>query len=257
MLKDKFRYGVCLLLIAPLGVAVDTSSDSSITTFRVMGGGGSYASIIRDCYGNPVEKHRYRYKDLGGEVKHRFRVPAELGVRGAYVFDDQPRFNFSDSTASEHYYYINPFVGYEGRVVGLGAGVLISPQREVTKSSNNSVWEDAKFSQGKPVLYPSFHLRLGNLDKVYFSSIVFENFPLYSGGGYFDMGAGFHPSSKLHLWLGLNVGGPFDSGGLLGKMDIKLNQHWQLNSRARWGSAAGVDEWGLAAGLTYNLISKK
>ena len=242
--------GLCLIVILPLAVGVETPTDSSYTKFRVLGGGGSYASIIRDCEGNPVTKRQYSYRDFGAEISHKLKQPLTIGAKGGYVRDGQPIRTPTDTVSvDKRFFYINPCLSLEQEWFGLGGGILIS-EEHLTEIDDQVTEERGK------ALYPSLHLRFGTLEEVYFSTSLYENLPLYSGGGYFDLGVGLNPlPSKLHTWLGLS-GGPFDNVGLASKMDVRLNQNWELNARGRYGDAEGIAEWGIAAGLTYNLISK-
>lgn len=236
MLKS-YKLWAFYCLILPLAVGVQVSPDSSVTSFKVAGGKGTYAYILHDCSGNPTSINRIHYKDVGAEVSHQFKAPLKIGAKSGLVEDPLA---VESPSRGKNFFYFNPHLAYEGKVFGIGAGAIIFNKR----------LDDA----GGKIL-PSLHLRAGDLNKVYFSLGVFENLPFYSGGGYADAGLGFVPTSRTHFWLGAS-GGPYDRLGFLGKTNFNIHRNWQLNFVGRYGISEGVDEWGMAGGLTYNLIRR-
>ncbi len=230
----KFRcYGTFLLLL-PLAVGVEIpTEDSSETNIRFAGGGGSYASILRGCEGEVLQKDKLSYSDYGMSVDHGFRnSPLKIGLRGGYIKVEQ-----YDA------YYINPNFSFEGRLGGLRLGVLTANHKGILTSRDDDFV--------RQIL--TVNLRLGPTKSVHFSGSFFENLPLYSGGGLVDAGVGFGVGPRSTLWLGFS-GLPFDGLGLLAKSDVGLNRNWLLNLSGRYGNSEGINEWGISAGITYRLV---
>ena len=233
------------LFLAPIAVGMDERPDSSMTTFRVAGGIGSYAVITRDCSGNAISIDQEQFKDIGAELNHQFRPGAStgasfhVGVRGGYLEDHREfRENYVDEPTSGQY-YVNPYAAIEGGVVGFGAGMLFS---------NKQLYNPEKDR------FPTGHLRIGRLSKIYFSTEVLENLPLYSGGGFVNVGLGSQALPKFGWWFGLSAGGPYDSGGFLAKLNIRPTSNWQIDANLRFGFAEGASEAGIGMGIRYNWI---
>jgi hypothetical protein len=97
---------------------------------------------------------------------------------------------------------------------------------------------------------PSFHLRAGRLDGRYLRISFMESVPLYSGGGYFDIGVGSHFSRRWDLYAGLSAA-PFDGPGLALRTEYRALPNLAITAKTRLGSGGGENQSGIAIGLSW------
>ncbi len=227
--------GLILLLLLPYIVGFTPNpSDSSATTIQIAVGKGSYARVLRDCSGN-VHVEDIPFVDAGVAVDHyfsAFRVGAKAGI-----LNDAPRV-FTSSEITVTYInaigtYINPNIGLNTKYFGLDFGGLFSSSR-------------SRYSYGSTI-YPTGLLRIGNLDSWYFSSSLANNLPLMTGGGFFDMGLGFHfEKPNSNLWLGVATG-PYEGAVFSLKGDFPMSNKSILNLHGQVGFHETL-EYGLSVG---------
>jgi hypothetical protein len=224
------KLGAAALLMGPLAVSENPKSDSSETSVFVGGGTGSYAFIHRGCEG-PTNKFKVDYLDAGASVEHAFRGPARLGIRGGAIWPQ-------DAPSGAWNAYANPHAALEWKFFSAGIGGVISKKT---------------FPYGDETIEPtiSAHLRVGRLDKVYVSSSWFENVPVYSGGGFFDLGLGGRPARSFDLWIGVSGFGPYDGGGVLVKSAWRASPALALVLQGRLGSSEGIEENALSLGFRW------
>lgn len=222
-----------------MGVQVG-KNDSTETNIKVSGGAGSYAYITRGCEGEVLTKDKVPFKDLGYSIDHKFKFPVRVGLRGGNIWERNRYYPDERRTNS----YLNPDLSLEWKWFGIGAGPFFAqkdlPTREGGKLSRNSL---------------SWHLRFGS-PKLYFSIHMLESVPLYSGGGYINLGLGGGVSRKFSLWFGLGTKGPYDTEGFLAKTNIKLKGNWYVDLVGRLGTSAGISESAISFGLNYKFITK-
>ncbi|MEE9269817.1 MAG: hypothetical protein V3V49_06090 [Candidatus Krumholzibacteria bacterium] len=237
------------MIAVPMGIGAEFRADSSVTSFKVSGGGGSYVRIIRDCEGNPIETHRHEFQDIGVEISHKFRTPQAIGVRGGYLEDHRRFVDFSDpnADAEKGLYYVNPYVSVEARRFGIGGGAAFTTRKLYGGGVAGST--DSK-------VYPTLHLRIGAYERTYFSTSWLENLPIYSGGGDFDMGLGTRITPEFGWWWGLSAGGTYDRPGALLKLDYLVHPSWRIHTNLRWGRSESNNEYGAGIGLTYDWIHR-
>jgi hypothetical protein len=130
----------------------------------------------------------------------------------------------------------------EERGFSLGVGVLFA-DRHLYESTER-----------EPKEYPTGHLRIGSRSKRYFSLGVLESVPLYSGGGFFDAGWGFRPAPWADVWLGGSFGGPYDSPGMLVKLNLRPMRHWSVGANLRRGTVDGSTEHGIGLVIGYDIV---
>lgn len=236
--------------VLPLLIGVENDGkDSTETNLKIAGGLGSYAYVTRGCEGQVLTKDKIPFNDFGFSVDHKFRSPVKIGLRSGYIsdqipvssvyYDDYKSSLFEDRTN----FYLNPDFSLEWKGFGIGAGPFFAQK-------TLDVSEDEKGEE----TFPSGHIRLGT-KKLYFSVNVLEDVPLYSGGGYANMGMGFGIKSST-WWIGLS-GGPYDAAGLVAKTNFKLFRNWHLDLAGRLGSSEGISENAMSMGLNYRIIGKK
>jgi len=235
----KLKY-LGFLFLLPLVVGVQVGkNDSTETNIKVAGGAGSYAYITRGCEGQVLTKDKVPFKDFGFSLDHKFRFPVRVGLRGGNIWERNRYYPDKRITNS----YLNPNLSFEWRRFGIGAGPFFAqkdlPTREGGKLRRNSL---------------SWHLRLGS-PKLYFSIHMLESVPLYSGGGYINLGLG-GASRKVSYWFGLGIRGPYDTEGFLIKTNFKLKENWYLDLAGRLGQSEGVSESAVSFGLNYKFKAR-
>jgi len=246
--------GVFIVLL-PVSVEIPASSDSGDvgrggeTRVTVMGGAGHYALIDRGCYNEILATHPHEFREVAAEAQHRFGGGLTLGVRAGSLEDhsqerilDQtvypPRESLAIRQVSNR--YVSPWVGVEGKSMGAGIGWMNS---EVPLGNQTQNWAGE--------FVPTFHLRFGSLDRVYFKISYLENLPMYSSGGLVDLGFGLHPFKRSDVYFGLGAGGPFDGFGVALRLEQRIADHLALSARGRLGGSGGESQSGLALGFTY------
>jgi hypothetical protein len=236
--------------VLPLLIGVENDGkDSTETNLKIAGGLGSYTYVTRGCEGQVLTKDKIPFNDFGFSIDHKFRSPVKIGLRSGSIsdktpvsrvyLDDYDAYLFKDRTN----FYFNPDFSLEWKGFGIGTGPFFAQK-------TLDVSEDEKGGE----TFPSGHIRLGT-KKLYLSVSVLENVPLYSGGGYANMGMGFGIKSST-WWIGLS-GGPYDAAGLVAKTSFKLFRNWHLDLAGRLGSSEGISENAMSMGLNYRVIGKK
>jgi hypothetical protein len=249
----KLKY-LSLIFLLPLVVGVETGKkDSSETNIKLAGGAGSYAYISRGCGGQVLEKHKIPFEDFGFSFDHKFKFPVRVGLRGGNIWEKGRHSLDEGNSVSKRItnFYVNPDIALEWRYFGIGGG-FFSAMKDLCWGSGYVGYE------GRPSTMrnsPSGHLRLGS-PTLYFSIHMMESVPLYSGGGYLDLGLGGKAGRRVSYWLGLGTPGPFDTGGFLLKTNIKLKGNWHLDLAGRLGESEGISENAVSFGLNYRFITK-
>lgn len=242
----KLRLGLAIL---PLAIAIPVPNDSSYTHVRAMGGAGQYRYLVTNCASGALERDsREEYKDVGIEFEHQFRNRIGIGIRGGYVDDTV---NFVEVGAPDgsngSFSYINPYISYNHRWFGVGVGPFMASKDVLFLEDANGTASDRSSTA------PAISLRLLRLDKFYLTGDLFTGVPVYSGGGYLSLGAGFRPVSRLGLWIGLSSSGPYDETGLLLQSETQVADRWFLGINGRYGQSGDIDEFGISAGVTYRV----
>lgn len=238
-------------LLLPVSIENPAARDSVVggegeTRVTVVGAIGNYAVIDRGCEGQVIATHPHEFSEAGLEVRHRFPSNAAIGVRSGVVRDrsheivtDYSVFPYRDSLVElkDDVTYYNPYVAYEGRGGGIGAGWILSSG-------------DFGNEGEKTVLPWSAHLRLGSLDGPFFRISVMEGLPLYSGGGYAEAGLGMRPNRSVDVYGGI-TSGPYDGPGLMMKLDWRVQRNFAVIVRGRAGNSGGESQNGIGLGITY------
>jgi len=219
-----------MAVLAPLAVDV-SSRDSSVTSFMVAAGGGSYAEVTRGCQGEVLSADQRRYRDMGYAVNHKFVGLVNVGVRATVL---RRMVGYRDGSVMW-----NPNASLEGTHVGFGLGYVSNADRP--NSDEFDIW---------PV---SGHLRVGRLSRLYYSIHALEDVPLVSGGGTIRSGIGFRPGRLVDVWAGLGYGPPYDKPGFEARSAVHLNSMLDLNASGRLSSSEGRSENAGSLGLTVRL----
>jgi len=251
------RMGLYTLLVA-LPIAVEVPPDSTgenrgNTRITAIGGVGTFALIDRGCENQVIATHPYEFREVAGAVEHEFPNGLAIGVRGgkleqsndetyrAIDYPPYPPVSFDSMivvrTKSDNA-YIHPTIAYERNQFGVGGGWIFA--REPFVSQGDS------FDPG-----PSFHVRLGRRDGVRLELNYMENLPLYSGGGYAELGLGMHLHQLVDVSFAVGTS-PFDGPGLGLEVDYRVLPNWSLLGRARLGHTGGESQSGGALGLSYS-----
>ncbi len=233
--------------LLPLVVGMPLSEeDSTEMNIKFAAGRGSYAFITRGCEGVTSEQN-IPYKDIGVSVDYKLKPPVQVGLKAGTIWEEYKYEKYSygikieEMTKSYANSYFNPNISFEGKRFGIGIGPFFS--KKYLPHRGDRLWIKRS---------ASWHLRIGS-PKFYFSTHMFESIPLYSGGGYFNLGFGGSSGSKTDLWFGLSTTGPYDGAGFLVKTNFKLNRNWYLDLAGRLGISEGNAEHAISVGLNYRL----
>ena len=235
------------LFLLPLIVGMQPNQDDSTEiNVKLAAGRGSYSHITRGCEGVTSEQD-IPYKDIGISVDYKVKPQVQVGLKAGTIWEEYKYgvytygIKIDEMTKSYTNSYINPNISFEGKRFGIGIGPFFSrkylPYREDRNWIKNSV---------------SWHLRVGR-PKLYFSIHMLENVPLYSGGGYINLGMGGIAGRKTNYWFGLGTSGPYDGVGFLAKTNFNLKRSWYLDLAGRLGISEGNVEHGISIGLNYKL----
>ena len=167
-----------------------------------------------------------------------------MGVKGGWFGRDEAQ-GRRGTTPAVSAQYVNPNVAIELRRFGLGLGIVAAdaPLHRLL------LLDEGEWHRAEGVL-PSGHLRIGSR-RGYFSLRLLEGMPLVSGGGLLNAGIGFEPAPNAAVWIGLSAPGPYDRPGGLMEAAIPVRRDLHLQIGARYGSTAGVPEYGFSIGLSY------
>jgi hypothetical protein len=164
-----------------------------------------------------------------------------IGVRGGYIWEqatfvgEQP-VNPLDGQVVEvppgvglfnEYGYVNPYVGVESDNIGIGIGAVFSEQPLRTDNTLEYPIDRDRSVQ------PSFHVRFGPLDKIYFNYRLWENVPIYSGGGAHNVGVGLQLGRHVGVWGGVSTGGPYRTDAALFKATLGSSSLAAVNVTTR------------------------
>lgn len=227
------------------------------TGYRVGGGGGRYYHTLglSDCGTEvPVKQD---FVDVGFEIDRQAEETKHFGLRGGFIHDttdtltDISQFESAigeNVDRTRDVYYGNLYGAREWRTVGFGLGVLVS-------SDPLSINEPKDPTDDEFHIYPTAHLRFGELSKLYMSGHLFEGVPLYSGGGIFYAGVGGRPVRALDLYAGYYASGPYHDEGMIARINVDLNRRWTLGTVVRIPTDYGTYdemEYGISASLMYH-----
>lgn len=232
--------------LLPLVVGMQPGQDDTTEmNIKFAAGRGSYSHITRGCEGQALTKQDIPFKDIGLSIDYQFKPPIQVGLKGGTIWEEYKygvytyEIKIDEMTKSYTNSYINPNISFEGKRFGVGIGPFFSekylPYREDRNWIKNSV---------------SWHLRFGK-PKLYFSIHMLENVPLYSGGGYINLGLGMAAGRKTNYWFGLGTSGPYDVTGLVAKANFNLKENWYLDLAGRL--SLSEQEYGISIGLNYKL----
>jgi len=239
------------------------SGESSTTTITVGSGYGTHGTGVELLLGTITEGGGYGcdgyggattreikttldfeedFVDVGGEIDFRpGDEPLHLGVRGGYIWEqatfvgERPVNPLNGEVVevppgvelTNEYWYVNPCFGVETDNFGLGMGIIISEQPLRT---------DNKLSypiDRDQAIQPSFHIRFGPLDRIYFNYRLWENVPVYSGGGAHNVGMGLQLGRHVGAWGGVSAGGPYRTNAALFKATLGSSSMAAVNISAR------------------------
>lgn len=221
------RLAVLGVWLAALPIAVDLpvardSSRAGQLLVEAAGGGGQFAIVTHGCEGQTrVTRNQLR----SGALVVEYRLPEDfvIGVRAgnvqttlntstethgpapAVADPESPRFRYTNP-------YVNPYLGYEGRRVGVGVGALVSDRR--FDSGQLSIDSEMR-NQGPS---PTLHVRLGS-ERHRLTLRWMEDVPLESEGHY-SADLGFRLSRQLETGVFVGLAGPYDGNmfGLRGRV---------------------------------------
>ena len=255
------RLALLSVLLASLPLAVDlpASHDSSRAgqlIVDVAGGSGQFAIISRGCNGNVVRVAHNQL--LSGALVVEERLPRDfvIGVRagsvrttmhpGNRVGTGDPYYTYSDSSFAQRYSnpYVNPYVGYEGRRVGIGVGALMADRAFLM---SDPAFLDAQYDYQQ--LHTTGHLRLGT-EQQHLTLRWMEDVPLESEGHFSaDIGVRANPRFEAGAFAGF--AGPYDGTmlGLRGRVWVTPDAALQIKA----STTGRYQEYGVYGSVTARL----
>lgn len=231
------------VIVLPFGY---DSNDLDSNSISIGGhtGVGSVATVLRGCGGEVLEKEKNNFNDYSGSAEAGLALGNQtklfMGIRAGKWEAKEAKFPVR---AGEPVYYpvsftyYNPYVAVESHKYGLGIGLISGPVP-------TSLY-DEDHPKGKAEV--SFHLRLGSLEKGYFGISFAENQPLISGGGLFDIGAGYRVGKRFDMFTGASAGF-YDRLGFLQQIGFKANRNISFDLNFRLGQSEGISECAISAG---------
>jgi hypothetical protein len=236
-----------VFLLMPILVGVEESEhDSSSVDFVVAGGHGSYAARVVQggCGGTVVNRVQLPFDDVGGSIGYRPAYPFEFRLNGGTLSQSIVAENDADERDEVENAYINPAFAIESVPFGLGVGVLCA-RRDLRMGDDllSTVSPTAHFRFGTPRLYGSVSM--------------LEGIPLFSGGGFIDLGIGIRPNRRFSCWTGISLPGPYDKTGLLLETDLAVYGGLRARMTGRLGGSEGVKERAFSLGLDYRVSWKR
>jgi hypothetical protein len=255
LLNYKVRIILILLLYPNIVCYTPDSTGTSSTVIDFLLGIGKYANVTYNCEGQATSVTKYSFFDYGGSVNHSIDE-FKFGVRGGgysvknlgredthnnYLFGDYAPYTTNDNSTQ----YINPFIGFENKYIAVNFGAVFL--------SEGKNWNVSEIFFNDGPVQPSWLLRIGNKEKVHFSTQYLSNVPLLSGGGMADAGLGFGSTETRNLtWVGLSFG-PFQNLGLSVKQNIQVTDNVDILIRGRIGTIESNFEGGISAGVSFIL----
>jgi len=247
------RLAVLGVLLATLPLSVDVtgtdgSSPAGRTQVELAGGGGQFAIVSRGCSGEVVRVTRNQI--ASGALVVEQPLPSEfvLGIRAgnthitmhrAVVVTDPPDWLPRDSivTGSWSNPYVNPYVGWEGRVIGAGAGAIMVDRPLIT---------------GEGVQYrprTTWHVRLGG-EQRRLTVRWMEDVPLESEG-HLSADLAYRPHPRLETGAFVGLLGPYDGAmvGVRGRVWITPDAAAQI----KFSMSGQHSEYGLYGSVTARL----
>jgi len=263
----RLNQAALLTFVLVLPVSVDAPSRDSTsggeTRVSLTGSVGRYALIDRGCEGQVLDTHPHEYSESALEATHVFDNGFAVGVRAGVLREEitdrekytdysgpYPRDTVLVYRSDWHNSYVNPTIGYEGRTGAIGVGVITARRPFVFGEPDTRAALYGSTGINDTKVWPTFHLRGGRRDGRYLRFAFMESVPLYSGGGYFDLGLGSHLSRRWDLYAGLS-GGPFDGPGLALQTEYRALPNLAIHAKTRLGSGGGENQSGIALGVTY------
>jgi hypothetical protein len=231
---------LAFLGILPLQIAV-APKDSAVTNFRISGGYGQYAQILRGCEG-VVDKEKIPFSEIGISIDHKTGSCFRLGLHATEIWTKKESANHQYDRPVE-IMALNPFINAEWKNFAIGGGYLWA-----SKSLLN-LDDDSEEHR------PSVYFRVGNTKTVYVDASYLQTTPVYSGS-LFRAGLGSHKSPGFGWWFGVGYG-PYDKGGLMVKTDLRLQRNLYLDALLRLGGSEGISENAVGLGLTYKWIRRR
>ena len=241
------------LAALPLAVDLPVSRDSSRTNpllVEVAGGGGQFAIVSRGCEGQVLRVTHNQLRSGALVVEHRLPEDFVIGVRAGSVQTTlntstevnirAPGLLYRDTPLAARYpnRYVNPYVGYEGRRVGLGVGVMMADQpfdadqSLVTLEDPLQVVDARNLFREKSI---TWHVRLGG-DRRRLTLRWMEDVPLESEG-HFSVDLGLRSSRQLETGIFVGFAGPYDGAmfGLRGRVWLTPGAALQIKASTAGG----------------------
>ena len=142
---------------------------------------------------------------------------------------------------------MNPNLGLVWGRFGLSLGAsyfpdtLLDPDDVTDSYSGDSGW------------LPTIGIRVGRASGPYFTTALLSSFPLYSDGGYFELGVGGLATPRTAFWGGVSLVG-LTATGLAARVEWRMTDRFYLAGGASLGQREGEPQYGGNIGITYRVL---
>jgi hypothetical protein len=143
--------------------------------------------------------------------------------------------------------YLNPYVGYEGRLVGLGIGAMLADHPFDADQSLVSIEDPLQMMQARNVFRnrsTTWHVRLGG-EQRRLTLRWMEDVPLESEG-HFSADLGFRPSRQIETGLFVGLAGPYNGAmfGVRGRVWLTPGAALQIKASTAGGESGECGVYG-------------
>ena len=244
-----------MLGILPFAVDLPGASDSSRagrTQVELAGGGGQFAIISRGCNGEVLDVTRNQLASGTLVVDQPLPRNFVIGVRAGCVhttlrslehFNRPPDYQVRDTVRVERYSnpYVNPYVAYEGRTLGIGAGAIMVDRPLV-------IGEASTYDP-----HVTWHVRLGG-EQGRVTLRWLEDVP-FESEGHLSLAYDLRPLDRFDGGGFLSLAGPYDGAmlGLRGRVWFTPDAAVQIKA----GLTGQHSEYGVSAGVTARLPRRR
>jgi len=246
------------VLILPVGYYPD-STNSTNYIIGMHGGTGQVASVLRGCDGNTLHGETSSFTDVSAETYFPIHFSRKsityLGLRVGHfrsIYGSAVRtYEYPNHIYSRgpdriiDFWYYNPNISYESNKFGIGIGAVLGDEELRVDDNHDNYNDNSKIE-------PSYHIRLGRINKGYFKLSFRENTPILSSGGLWDIGIGYPVDKSVLLYSGL-AGGFYDGVGFVQKGSIRINKSTYWDVAIRLGGSGGESECAISTGLAFTL----
>lgn len=208
-----------------------------MTHLEIAAGGGSFSEAHwNDSLNKPSKIDRFGFSEFG--LALTMPVFTHLRCRAAFGVTSLARrvleIQVGDGTSGP-IWYVTPVLGLDTEGIDADIGYVIFLNRKAAAQPRTGM--------------PCAMIRIGSPNEGHLSMSFAHNLPIFSGGGVFDLGAGFKLGDKNMGWAGFCMN-PYQNLSLSFKIAGPADEDVFFDGRAQIGiSRFDAVEFGIAVGL--------